>query len=539
MEENLSEDNEEQEVEEEGCSLGGVGCLVILLIIGGLVWWLQDYVRAAWFSLEQAEGAETAYEEGNYEVAQEKLQALLKKSPDEPETLRATARLLRGNQPFKAFWAMQRLKEMGEADPDDLRFFAQLAQDVRKTHLAEAVTQQLLKQEPKNPDNLFLAARRLFLDFRGVEALVGAETILNDWPTHRPTRLLRARLLTLRPELVPRIQGKTELKELVEEKQDRVSLEALVILTFSGLRPVEDAERNATLRQIEFHPLASDGLKLRTFGQLHGPRRMSQDTLKLLLDKYGNQPELLGPWLANRERFEQAASLFSLEQAKERPELFDPWLAVLMHRDPRRRTQRLKRVEEILKQADAMMPEARRALFGAILLRERGDREGMRKLFKLALTKSGNLTVEKRGPFLDALAIQSLASGERDFSLQVLKERFAGGIGENVPYEACERYFIATVANKEVVEALAIAEQVMERYPAQFAARNNLAYLKLLLSSDIDKTSSEVERLAQEGPAIPSFRTTLALARLRSGKPKEALQAIMLEDQLPAIYQGD
>ena len=45
--------------------------------------------------------------------------------------------------------------------------------------------------------------------------------------------------------------------------------------------------------------------------------------------------------------------------------------------------------------------------------------------------------------------------------------------------------------------------------------------------------------MAAEGPPVPSFRTTLALARLRSGKPKEALQAIMLEDQLPEIYQGD
>ena len=163
----------------------------------------------------------------------------------------------------------------------------------------------------------------------------------------------------------------------------------------------------------------------------------------------------------------------------------------------------------------------------------------MRKLFVVALTEAQNLPVEKRGPFLDVLARQSLASGERDLALQVLKERFADEIGDDVPYEACERYFIATVLNKQVEEALAIAKQVEQRFPAQFAARNNHAYLKLLLGQDIEDTARKVEELASEGPPVPSFRTTLALARLRSGKPKEALQAIMLEDQLPAIYQGD
>jgi hypothetical protein len=325
----------------------------------------------------------------------------------------------------------------------------------------------------------------------------------------------------------------------VEEEKDRISLEALIILSFSGLQPVEESDRNATLRQIDFHPLASDSLRLQAFDQLQGTSEISQDKLQILLKKYGNQPELLGPWLANRGRIEIAANMFSLGIAEQRPELFDPWLAILMNREPTGRAKRLKQVEEILKQTDGMMPEARRMLFGAILLRERGDREGMRNLFGLSLIEAKQLPSEKKGPFLDALARQCLLSGERKLALQALKERFADGIGEKVPYEACERFFIATVASKQMEEALAIAKQVKQRYPAQFAARNNLAYLKLLLGREIESTASETERLSEQGPPIPSLRTTLALARLRSGKPKEALQAIMQGDQLPAIYQGD
>jgi len=226
-----------------------------------------------------------------------------------------------------------------------------------------------------------------------------------------------------------------------------------------------------------------------------------------------------------------------LKKAEERPELFGPWLAVLLHPSPEGREERLKKAGRLLVDATGMMPEARRNLLGAVLLRVRGSREGMRKLFRKSFAEAESLPMEKRNGFLDVLAFEALTSGERDFALKVMRERFAGGIGEDAPYEACERYFLATMMNKRTVEGLAIAEQVERRFPAQFAARNNVAYLKLLLKRKVEETARELEELTKEGPPLPTFRATLALARLRAGKAKEALVAIT-EGGAP-IYRDD
>jgi hypothetical protein len=283
--------------------------------------------------------------------------------------------------------------------------------------------------------------------------------------------------------------------------------------------------------------MAFPGQRLRAFGKLLGAGLPDDATMTLLLERFGKRPELLGPWLAERGLFDEALGLFSMNKAKERPELFGPWFAVLLHPSPEGREGRLKKAGRLLEDAKGMMPEARRNLLGAVLLRIRGSREGMRKLFRKSFAESESLPTEKRSGFLDVLALEALTSGERDFALEVMGERFVGGIGEDAPYEACERYFLATIMNKNTVAGLAIAEQVERRFPAQFAARNNVAYLKLLLNRDIQHTALEVEELTRVGPPIPAFRATLALARLRAGKAKEALAAIT-EGGAP-IYRDD
>ncbi len=522
------------EEDESGC---GWGCLLGIALFGGLGAWAWFGPIDDWRAGETAKSAVEAYESGSYDHAEAKLEELLAEAPDEPKTLRAVGNLLRGGRPFRAFLAMKKLREAGETTRDDLRLFATLAQDVRKTHLAREAMKELLRVEPENPDNLFLEARELFLAFRWLEALAKAEAILGRRPTHRPTRLLRASLLVRRPELVVRLQGKTELNELADEERDRVGLQALGLIAEARWEPVRGDERNATLLRIANHPMAFPGQRLRAYGNLLGVGRPDDGTMKLLLDRFGKRPEILGPWLAGRGLFDEAQVLFSMKKAKERPELFGPWLAVLLHPSPEGRAERLKKAGRLLVDAKEMLPEARRNLLGAVLLRVRGSREGMRKLFRKSFAEAESLPVDKRRGFLDVLAFEALTSGERDFALKVMRERFAGGIGEDAPYEACERYFLATMMNKRTVEGLAIAEQVERRFPAQFAARNNVAYLKLLLKRNVEETARELEELTKEGPPLPTFRATLALARLRTSKPKEALAAIT-EEGVP-VYRGD
>ncbi|MBU61926.1 MAG: hypothetical protein CMI26_05440 [Opitutae bacterium] len=537
----MTEDGEEPEPllqEEEDGSGCSWGCLPgIIFLAGGLGAWAWFGPIDDWRSGKTAKSAVEAYESGSYDDAEAKLEELLAEAPDEPKTLRAVGNLLRGGRPFRAFLAMKKLREAGEATRDDLRLFATLAQDVHKTHLAKEATKELLLAEPENPDNLFLEARELFLAFRWGEALAKAEAILRRRPTHRPTRLLRASLLVRRPELVVRLQGKTELNELADEERDRVGLQALGVIAEAHWEPVRGDERNATLLRIANHPLAFPGQRLRAYGNLLGVRRLNDETMTLLVDRFAKRPEVLGPWLAERGLFPEALSLFSMEKAKERPELFGSWLTVLLHPSPKVRNERLNKAGRLLVDAKGMMSEARRTLLGAIVLRVHGKLEGMRKFFRKSFAESESLPVEKRSGFLDVLAFEALISGERDFAIKVMEKRFTDGIGEDAPYEVCERYFLATIMNKRTEEGLAIAEQIEQRFPSQFAVRNNVAYLNLLLKRKMEETAREMEELAKEGPPLPTFRATLALARLRAGKAKEALVAIT-EGGAP-IYRDD
>ena len=522
------------EEDDAGC---GWGCIWGIVLIGGLGAWAWFWPIDEWILEETAKAAVEAYESGSYDDAAAKLEELLADSPDEPETLRAVGNLLRGAHPFRAFLAMKKLREAGEATLDDLRLFVTLAQDVRKTHIAREAIKELLRAEPENPDNLFLEAREHFLDFNWVESMAKAAAIIESRPMHRSTRLLRASLGIRHPELLVRLQGKAELKELADEERDRVGLQALEVLSDSSWGPVRGDERNATLLRIANHPMASPSQLLRAYENQLSVGRLNDDTMTLLLNRFGKRPELLGPWLAERGLFEKALALFSMKNAKERPELFVPWFSVLLHPSPREREGRLEKADRLLVDSRGMMPEARRNLFEAIVLRLRGSREEMQKLLKKSFVEAESLPDHELWGFLDVLAFESLISGERDFALKVMRERFAGGIGEDVPYEACERYFLATIMNKRTAEGLAIAEQVEKRFPSQFAARNNLAYLKLLLKRDVEETTREVEELTREGPPLPTFRATLALARLRVGKAEEALAAITEGGTL--VYRDD
>jgi hypothetical protein len=79
---------------------------------------------------------------------------------------------------------------------------------------------------------------------------------------------------------------------------------------------------------------------------------LDKETMTFLLDRFGEHPQSLGPWLAERGLFHEALSLFSMEAAEERPELFGPWLPVLLHPGPegneKRHEERLKKAARLL-----------------------------------------------------------------------------------------------------------------------------------------------------------------------------------------------
>jgi hypothetical protein len=71
----------------------------------------------------------------------------------------------------------------------------------------------------------------------------------------------------------------------------------------------------------------------------------------------------------------------------------------------------------------------------------------------------------------------------------------------------------------------ALRDQVKEfagRFPNEFELQNDLAYLDLLLGENVASAVENAARLVQRFPEFLSYRTTLALAHLRSRDPAAA-----------------
>ncbi len=66
---------------------------------------------------------------------------------------------------------------------------------------------------------------------------------------------------------------------------------------------------------------------------------------------------------------------------------------------------------------------------------------------------------------------------------------------------------------------------ISDAYPRDDAPQNDLAYLNLLLRSDVDAARRTAERLVKEHPQQLAYRTTLALALLRTNEGESAKKA--------------
>ena len=77
---------------------------------------------------------------------------------------------------------------------------------------------------------------------------------------------------------------------------------------------------------------------------------------------------------------------------------------------------------------------------------------------------------------------------------------------------------------RETEVAWRIAKFLTERYPRRRGNRNNYAYLSLLLDRDVAQATESVEEVVKLVPRNTAFLSTLALARLKAGRLKDAIE---------------
>ena len=89
---------------------------------------------------------------------------------------------------------------------------------------------------------------------------------------------------------------------------------------------------------------------------------------------------------------------------------------------------------------------------------------------------------------------------------------------------------------RETLLALRVAESLRRRYPHRWGNCNNSAYLALLTGQEASALVQEVERIVKAVPNNPNFLSTLALAKLLTNKPDEALDAMRRRGALHLLH---
>ena len=464
--------------------------------------------------------------------------------PGEPEAWRAIARLAsRTGQGTAALESWKKLDEQQRLTIEDRRDFAGAA--LAAGELATAGTQidQLLAQRGGTaPIDILLAGQLAVRRKDPVLAVDYAQRTLADKRT-KPYDILSAAILVLsvtKPESPPHIAAWKRIEDLARDPKNVASLDALVFLaqqqslapqqplapltadTSLSLGPATTPQPTTTMGLLEIadalekHPDARPQHKLLAL-QLraqHDPALTDQYVADAV-ERFGNADDetfaALAAWLNGVGRARKTLDLLPLDRAVKRQDLFLQRINALAA------LKRWDEVKEVLTSERFPLDPVFQHMYLATARTRLGE--------ATAATNEWNRALEAANTSEKLLALASYA--EQNHANDIADGAYSAAIKlapmNRTAYAGRLR---AALASDHTSEAQAVAAEIVQLWPDDAAARNQDAYLRLLLGAS-DGAAEAAEREAQvlvaQEPSNWSARATLGLARLRLGKKQEAL----------------
>ena len=484
--------------------------------------------------------------------------------PGEPEAWRAIARvLLRTGQDTAALEWWKKLDEQELLTIEDRRDFAGAA--LAAGELATAGTQidQLLAQRDGTaPIDILLAGQLAARRSNGVLAVDYAERALAD-KRAKPYDILSGAILILsatKHESPPHVAAWKRIEDLARDPRNAASLDALVFLAqqqslVPPSKPRSDTSLSlrASATQQSLAPLTGDTslslgpgnatsqtttsmglLEIADALEKHPDARPNHQLLALqlraqhdpaLTDQYvadavehfgkGDDQTLaaLTAWLNSIGRADKTLQVLPLDRAMRRQDLYLQRinaLAALEHWDE---------VKEGLSNERFPLEPILQHMYLATARTRLGEATAATNEWQRALEAAN--TPEK------FLALANYA--EQNHANDIADAAYSAAIKlmpkNRAAYAA--RVRLALTAGR-TADAQTLAAEILQLWPDDTAARNQDAYLRLLLGAS-DGAAEAAERQAQvlvaQEPSNWSARATLGLARLRLGKKKDALAA--------------
>jgi tetratricopeptide (TPR) repeat protein len=482
----------------------------------------------------------------------------------EPEAWRAIARLhTRTSQNATALEWWKKVDAEHRLTIEDRRDFARSA--LAAGELATAANQidpLLAQKEGAAPIDIFLAGQLAIRRNDPVLAVDYAERVMAD-KRAKPYEILSAAILVLsvtKPESPPRITAWKRIEDLGRDPGNPASLDALTFLatqqssaparesggdTFSlgsiapseqsvgaaassgytslSLGPRAAAQPAATLGLLEIadalekHPDARPSHRLLAL-QLrvqHDPALTDQYVADAV-ERFGKGDDetlaALAAWLNSLGRARKTLELLPLDRAVQRQDLY------LQHINALAALERWDEVKTVLTGERFPLEPVFQHMYLATAWTRLGEATAAKNEWQRALEAAAN-NADK----LFDLATYAEQNHANEIADTAYAETIKASPKNRAAYGASVRL---AEASGHTAEAQTLAAKIVKLWPDDATARNEDAYLRLLLGAS-DGAAEAAEREAQvlvaQEPWNWSARATLGLARLRLGKKEEAL----------------
>ncbi len=455
-----------------------------------------------WQSRRHAEKAFALIEQANWKDARNEAVAAYQLRQEEPQALRAVARLLsRTRQPDALdFW--HRLEEKTPLTRGDRRDQAAVALAVGEIAAAETAVRALFEDAANSPTpgDWILAAQLAIQTNSVADAQSAVDKVLEN-PQSTEREQFQAVLLQF--AILPREEADqravhqeaavARLRKLAEG-QTSTSLEALTVIVRQALSRAEGSTEPALMstpdlvNALQQHPLAKAQHKLLALDlQIHDDASLRDSLINRGIAEWKDadpaDTAVLAEWLNGKGEFQRQLDAIPLDRALQNRDLF------LQHLDALGALGQWEEIKRLLQGERFPLDQVVASMYLARCNAQLGEKTASENNWKRALETA-------RGDISKVMSLASYAE-------------------KNGAFEIAETAY----------------QEASLQSPNDTAIQNDEAYTRLLRrpdqSSDTNADTAAIEQtaaaLVEREPASLPHRTLLALARLRQNKAAEAL----------------
>ena len=488
--------------------------LSVVLVLWVVVFWVLGYYGVQKWRSRQARqlaiSAATFASEGNLREAGLRALTALQMRPDEPQVLRASARVFDFMGNPQALGLYEKLVALPEASLEDRKRFVEAA--IRFGQLGVARREAAALEQAGDPGFIRLVNANECLargDASGAE--VELRAVAPESATRAQADLRLAGLLAVRGTGDASAEALGIFRALAAQP-DNTGLEALASALTAGAVPTDEAA--AWAQRLLDHPLGND----RTFlvaqaARLQADPSAQDAAVKAVMERFADAPVERKAaavfWLNERKAFARSLELLPQSEAVANRDAFVLWLDAMVG------TGRWAAADEVLTKGAIPLDGAIADLFRARAALMNGRPGTAAQEYKKAAERA----------LSDPREMASAAAFlEQDGQADVWLETMHAGLRNPATANAAREGLLVPAKNSRDAAKLAQACRILAaETPQDEGARNLSLYYRLVLREP--GLLEAAQRRSAERPDDFSRKTVLAFALLRDAREVEAVRA--------------